>query len=114
LTRTPEQHRADSRQAAHTMWSGVADRNERLRNAHDNGFASDNWHARRLFGADVDRDGLTTEQWEQVEAARKAWNKANSLKGVRARRLKRAQRPRAEADAIEAEADRIGETGARA
>jgi hypothetical protein len=31
MARTPEQHSADSRQAAHTMWSAVADRNERLR-----------------------------------------------------------------------------------
>lgn len=104
MARTPEQRRDDSRQAAHTMWSAVADRNARLRNAHNNGFASDNWHARRLFGADVDVEKLTKQQWQQVAAARQSWQKANALKAVKTRRLKHAKRLREQAAAIEAEA----------
>src|SRR6516164_9422137 len=34
MARTPEQHSQNSRFAAYLMWSGVADRAERLRNAH--------------------------------------------------------------------------------
>jgi hypothetical protein len=83
------------------MWSGVADRNERLRNAHDNSPSGYIWHARRLFGADVDLDALTKQQWKQVADARLAWLKANQLKAVRARQLQRARRLRDRADAIE-------------
>jgi hypothetical protein len=86
------------------MWANTADRAARMRNAHNFGPACVPWHARRLFGADVDTDALTPTQWKQAEAARLAWLRANSIKGVRAKALKRAKRLRALADAIEAEA----------
>ena len=50
MARTPEQHSDDSRFAAHTMWAGVTDPAERLRNAHDNSPRGYVWHARRLLG----------------------------------------------------------------
>jgi len=50
VARTPEQHSDDSRFAAHTMWAGVTDPAERLRNAHDNSPRGYVWHARRLLG----------------------------------------------------------------
>ncbi|MGO9653003.1 hypothetical protein [Mycobacterium sp.] len=106
VARTPEQHSEDSRYAAYIGWSGVADRNERLRNAHLNNFTSDLWHLRRLYGADVDPDTATPQQWERAHAARIAYSKANSIKGVRARKRavdeRRAARD-AELDAAEAE-----------
>lgn len=105
MARTPAEHSEDSRQAAHTMWSGVADRNEHLRNAHNNSPSGQNWHARRLFGADVDLDTLTPTQWAQVEAARRAYLNAMSIKATKTRRLKRAQRLREHAAAIEAEVE---------
>jgi hypothetical protein len=89
VARTPEQDSADSKQAAHMMWAGVADRSARLRNAHENNITGQNWHARRLFGADVDLDALTPTQWQQVEAARRAYLTAMSIKATKARRLKR-------------------------
>jgi hypothetical protein len=85
------------------MWAGVADRNERLRNAQKAGAAGYEWHARRLFGPDVDLDALTKKQWKQVVDARLSYLKAMSLKASNARRLKHAQKLRARADAIEAE-----------
>jgi hypothetical protein len=112
VTRTPDQRRDDSRHAAHVMWSNTADRGERLRNAHDNSFGGDNWHARRIFGADVDLDSLTPEQWKQVDAARTSWFKAVSAKGVKARRLKAAQRLRDEAAAMQAAAEGDGDGAA--
>jgi hypothetical protein len=92
----------DKQRAAFTMWGGVTDRGERMPNAHAAGPAGDNWHARRLFGADVDLDALTDEQWRQVAKARLAWLRANAIKAVRARQLKRAEAMRAKADALEA------------
>lgn len=89
--------------AAYSMWAGVADPNERLRAAHENSPSGYSFHARRLFGADVDLDKLTKTQMKQVAQARLAYLKAMSLKGIRAKRLKQAQRLRAQADAIEAE-----------
>jgi hypothetical protein len=88
--------------AVDTMWSGVTDRTERLRNAHENSPGGHNLHARRLFGRDVDIDKLTKVQWQQVAQARRAYLKAMSLKGIRAKRLKQAQRLRQQAAAIEA------------
>jgi hypothetical protein len=85
------------------MWAGIADRGERLQNMHDNSPSGFAWHARRLFGADVDLDALTPQQWEQVAAARMAWYKANSIKGVKARQLGRARALRERAARIEAE-----------
>ena len=91
--------------AAFAMWAGVADPAQRLRNAHDNSPSGYLWHARRLFDPDLkDLDGLTPKQKRRVEKARTAWYKANAVKATRARKLKRAQRLRAQADAIEAEA----------
>jgi hypothetical protein len=78
------------------------DPEDRLHNAHVQSPSGWNWHARRLFGADVDLDTLTTKQWERVGAARLAWLKANSIKAVKARQLGRARRLRERADAIEA------------
>jgi hypothetical protein len=89
MTRTPQQHSADSRFAAYLMWSGVEDRAARLRKAHDNGPSGYSWHARRLFGQDVDVEALTATQIKQVVDARLSWLKAQSLKAVRAKRLKR-------------------------
>lgn len=109
MTRTPEQHSEDSRYAAHVMWAGTADRKERLRNAHTNSFGGEVWHARRLFGPDVDLDALSAEQWKQVEAARRSWTKAVSIKGNKAKRLKQAQRLRERAAAIEAEVAEAGD-----
>jgi hypothetical protein len=108
MTRTPQQHRDDSRHAAHTMWAGVGDRGERLSNMHLNSPSGYRWHARRLFGQDVDVNALTDEQWEQVEAARISWYKATAMKAVRARRRKYASKLRERAAAIEAEADDDG------
>jgi hypothetical protein len=111
-TRTPEQHREDSQYAAHVMWSGVADRAARLANMHQNSPSGYTWHARRLLGQDVDLEALTPTQWKQVEAARAAWFKASSRKGVKARKLDKAQRLRDEIAAIEAEYnDSDGEAG---
>jgi hypothetical protein len=103
VARTPAEHSEDSSYAATVMWSGVADRNARLRNAHDNSPSGLIWHARRLFGANVELNALTEEQLAQAEAARLMWYRAVSKKGVKARRLQRAQQLRARADAIEAE-----------
>jgi hypothetical protein len=61
------------------MWAAVPDRNERLRNAHENSPSGEIWRAPRLFGQDVDPDALTKEQWKGVRAARKAWLKATVL-----------------------------------
>ena len=103
MARTPAERSEDSRQAAHTMWAGVADRSERLRNAHNQSPSGQNFHARRLFGADVDTDALTPIQWQQVEAARQAWFKAMAMKATKKRRLERAQRLRDAAAVIETE-----------
>jgi len=103
VARTPQQRSKDGRYAALIGWSGVADRTERLRNLHTENPSGHNWHARRLFGADVDLDALTPTQWAQVEAARLAWMKAMSMRAAKKRRLQRAQRLRETADVIEAE-----------
>jgi hypothetical protein len=110
VARTPAEHSADSRQAAHTMWSGVADRNEHLRNAHNNSPSGQNWHARRLFGRDVDLDSLTPTQWAQVDAARRAYLRAMSMKATKMRRLRRAQRLEDRAATIRAEVAEAGDT----
>ena len=89
MARTPEQHSQNSRFAAYLMWSGVADRAERLRNAHDAGPSGSSWHARRIFGQDVDIEALTATQLKQVVDARLSWLKAMSEKAVRAKQLKR-------------------------
>lgn len=104
MARSPEQHSADSRYAAHVMWSGVADKTERLRNMHDNSPSGYAWHARRLFGADVDVDALTKRQWKQVADARLAWLRANSIKAIKVRQRQTARKLRAEADRLEAAA----------
>ena len=103
MARTKQQHSQDASYASHVMWSGVADRVERLRNAHNNSPSGVNWHARRLFGKNVDLDALTPAQWQQVEAARRSYLKAMSLRAARNRRQEWAQRLREQADAIEAE-----------
>lgn len=64
------------------------------------------WHARRLFGADVDVDALTEQQWETVADERLSYLRAKSAKAVQARQLGRARRLRERADAIEAEVRR--------
>jgi hypothetical protein len=102
VARTPQQHSLDSKIAAHTMWANTPDRAERLQKAHNNSFTGDLWHARRLYGPDVELDALTPAQLKAVREARESWKKANSRKGVRARQLKRAQKLRERADAIEA------------
>jgi hypothetical protein len=56
-----------------------------------------------LFGTDVDLAALTPTQWGHVEAARRAYLKAMSIKATKTRRLKRAQRLRDAAAVIEAE-----------
>lgn len=108
MARTPEQHSADSRAAAHTMWGGVTDRAERLRNMHNNSPSGYAWHARRLYGADVDVEKLTKTQWKAVEAARLSWLHANALKAAKAstrvRKLRKAKQLRARADRLDAEA----------
>jgi hypothetical protein len=101
--RTRKKHSEDSSFGANLMWSRVADRTERLRNAINAGPAGYNWHAKRLFGADVDLDALTPRQWKQVEDARLAYLRAMALKATQKRRLLRAARLREEAAAIEAE-----------
>jgi hypothetical protein len=101
--RDPAERTEIAAQAAHTMWSGVANREERLANAHDKSPSGLIWHARRLFGQGVDLEALTDTHWKQAADARRAWLRANALKATRARRLKRAQRLRDEAEAIEAQ-----------
>jgi hypothetical protein len=97
--RTPEQHSADSKAAAYTMWAGVADRSARLRDAHHNSPSGEIWHARRLFGQDVDLASLTPRQWKQASDARTAWLRANSIKATKARRRKAAaERAKREAE----------------
>jgi hypothetical protein len=92
MARTPTQHSEDSTGAAYASWANTADRTVRLRNAHDNSPSGHNWHARRLFGADVDLDSLTKAQWKQVAAARRAWLKAQSIKATRVRKRNAAAR----------------------
>lgn len=89
MARTPAEHSQDSRQAAHMMWAGVTDRNEHLRNAHNHSPSGYAWHARRLFGADVEYDSLTEAQKKQVADARRAYLKAISIKATKKRRLMR-------------------------
>lgn len=107
MPRTPEQHSADSKAAAYTRWSGIADRAGELRGAHENSPSGDNWHARRLFGSDVDLASLTPKQWEQVADARLAWLRAKQLNAVEARKRKAKERRMAEIDQEEAELTRI-------
>jgi hypothetical protein len=104
----PTEREEIARSGAFTMWSNVADRSERLRAAHDNSPSGYLWHARRLFGKDVDAEALSPQQWDQVAAARMAYLKAIASKATRARKLKRAQRLRDEAAAIEAA---VGDAG---
>jgi len=103
MARTRKQHSEDSRGAAYAMWANVADRTERLRNAHGNSPSGTAWHARRLFGADVDLDALTTTQWNQAEQARLMWLRANSVKATKQRRLEHAERLEKRAATIRAE-----------
>ncbi len=102
MPRSPTQHSRDSSAAAFTMWGNTADRTARLRNAHDNSPSGHNWHARRLFGQDVDLDKMTPEQWQQTADARLAWLKANSIKAIKARQRKRAAALREKAARMEA------------
>lgn len=88
MARTPQQHSDDSRFAAYLMWSGVDDRAQRLRNAHDNSPSGYAWHARRLYGDDVDIEALSVAQMKSVVDARLAWLRAQSVKAVAARRRK--------------------------
>lgn len=76
---------------------------DRLRRTHDNSPRGYNWHARRLFGPDVDPDRLTREQWEQVAAERLTWLRAKSANATIARRLNTVRRLREKADRIEAD-----------
>lgn len=70
------------------------------RGAH--GPASPSWHAKRLFGVNVDLATLTPIQWEQAEQARLTWLRATSKKGTKVRQLQRAALLRERAAAIEA------------
>ena len=69
---------------------------------HENSPSGMNWHARRLFGQDVDLESLTKRQWQQVAKARHSYLKANALKAVEAKRQKAPQRLRDKADLLEA------------
>jgi len=101
----PAERKEIASTGAYTMWSNTPDRAARLTNMHRESTCGENYHARRLFGQDVDLDSLTPQQWEAVRQARSAWYKALSNKGIRAKRLKQAQRLHAKARRIEAEVD---------
>jgi hypothetical protein len=92
LPRTPEQHSADSKAAAYTLWGGITNRTEQLRETHENSPSGFSWHARRLLGPDVDVDALTPLVRKQVEDARLAWLRANQLRAVKAGKRKSADR----------------------
>jgi hypothetical protein len=102
VARTPTEHSSDSARGAYTKWSNVADRAAAMADMHANSPSGYAWHARRLFGQDVDVANMTPTQWQQTDAARSAWLKANSIKAIRARMLKRAEKLRKRADAIDA------------
>ena len=57
----------------------------------------------------VDLDALTPTQWAQVEAARRAYLNAMSIKATKTRRLRRAARLREHAAVIEAEVAESGD-----
>jgi hypothetical protein len=85
-------------------WANTPDRAARMAAPQSNSPSSLTWHARKLFGPDIDLHGLTDAQWQQVEAARSAWYAEFGLKGLRARKLTKAARLREQAARIEAQA----------
>ncbi|MGA7050501.1 MAG: hypothetical protein WBZ37_04380 [Mycobacterium sp.] len=101
----PAEHQEIATTAAYAQWANTADRAARLGNAHVNSPSGYNYHARRLFGQDVDLDKLTETQWAKVADARLAYLRAMAMKATRARRLKRAQALREKADAIVADVE---------
>ena len=105
MARTPAERSQDARAAALHSWANTVDPNARLALAHLNSPAGFNWHAKRLYGQDVDLDGLTPQQWERVADARLAYLRANAIKATRTHQRKRAQALREKADAMEAAAN---------
>ena len=98
------EHRLASSKRGFKSWAGTLDRAARMAVPQSNSPISLAWHARELFGPDVDLDGLTEAQWRQVEAARAAWYAEFGLKGLRARKLQKAARLRKQTARIEAQA----------
>ncbi len=98
------EHRLASSKGGFTSWAGTPDRAARMAAPQSNSPSSLAWHARKLFGPDVDLDHLTDAQWAQVEAARSAWYAEFGLKGLRARKLAKAAWLREQAARIEAQA----------
>jgi hypothetical protein len=98
------EHRLASSLGGFKGWANTADRAARMAAPQSASPSSTAWHARKLFGPNVDLEALTDAQWRQAEAARSAWYRDFGLKGLRARKLAKAARLREQAARIEVQA----------
>jgi hypothetical protein len=93
----------------HKSWAATRDRDDRMANAWAAGVTGMLWHAKPLFGEDVDLEQLTPAELAQVKSARKRWFAELTAKSLKSRQRKKAQRLRAQADELEALADNTAE-----
>jgi hypothetical protein len=83
-----EHQRRTGRLGGYLSWSRTENWDERLAKMHRNSPGHVEWHARRLFGQDIDLTSMTRTQWRRAECARRAWFAEFSSKGLAAQKVK--------------------------